>query len=93
MQNKSYFTLPATHKFCVKTGTASKPSQKGEPDTYASTDGSLLISSIGQTGVLAGIVTANKDSTKAVLEHYRSNAADNDLSVFIYYLQTTWGLN
>ena len=63
------FTLPVTHNFCVKTFTASKPSQKVETATYASTAGSLLTSSIGNTGSLTGIVTANKYITNAVLEH------------------------
>ena len=93
MHNKSSFTLTTTHKFCVNTGTASKPYQNGESDTYASTDGSLLTSYIGKTGGLAGIVTANKNSTKAVLEHYKSNAAYSHLSALMSDLHTAWGLN
>ena len=93
MQNKSSFTLPATHEFSVKTGTASKPSQKGEPATDALTAGFLLTSSIVQTGALAGIVTANKDSTKSVLEHYKSNTVDSDLYALMADFQTVWGLN
>ena len=65
-----------------------EPSQKGKPATDASTDGSLLTGSIGQTRYLAGIITSNKDSTKAVLEHYKSNAADSDLSALMSDLQT-----
>ena len=41
-----FFTLPTTHEFCVKTSTASKPSQKIETDTDALTAGFLLTSSI-----------------------------------------------
>ena len=93
MQNKSSFTLPATHEFSVKTGTASKTSQKGKPATDASTDVSSLTWYIGQTGDLAGIVTANKDSTKAVLEHYKSNAAGSDIYALMDDLQTVWVLN
>ena len=93
MQNKSSFNLPATHEFSVKTGTASKPSQKGEPATDASNYVSSLTSYIRQTGDLSGIVTANKDITKAVLEHYKSNAADSDISTLMADLQTAWGLN
>ena len=91
MQNKSSFTLPETHEFCVKTGTSSKPSQKGEPTTYASAAGSLLDSSIIQTGALAGIINANKDSTKAVLEHYKINAEDSDMSALMADLKTALG--
>ena len=93
MQNKSSFTLPMTHKFCVKTDTESKPSQKGELTTDVSTSGSLLNSSIAQTGIFAGIITSNKDSTKAVLGHYKSNAADIDLSALMADFHTAWGLN
>ena len=93
MQNKSSFTLPATHYIRVKTGAASKPSKKGEPATDTSTAGSSLTSSIGQTGALAGIIIANKDSTKAVLEHYKRNAADSDMSALMADLQTAWELN
>ena len=93
VQNKSYFTLPKTHKFCVKTGTASEPSKNGESATDASTAGSSLTRSIRQTGGLSGIVIANKDSTKAVLDHYNSNTADRDMSTLMADLQTAWGLN
>ena len=81
------------HAFCVKTGTASKPSQKGESATDTMTAGPLLTSSIGQTGFLVLIFTANKDITKAVLEHYKINAADSDLSALMADLQNSWGLN
>ena len=65
VQNKSYFTLPATHKFRVNTVTVYEPSQKGEPATDASTAGSSLTGYIVQTGALAGIFTSSKDITKA----------------------------
>ena len=93
MQKKSFFTLHVTHEFSVKTGTASKSSQKYEPATDASTARSLLTSSIGQTGYLAEIVTTNKDSTKAFLEHYKSNAVYIDMSTLMADFHTAWGLN
>ena len=93
MQNKYSFTLPMTHNFLVKTGTTSKPSQKGEPATYDSTYGSSLTSYIVQTGALSGMVTANKDSTKAVLENYKINAAESDMSALMADLHHSWGLN
>ena len=92
VQNKSSFTLPATHKFRVKTGTVYKPSQKGEPATDDSTAVSSLTGSIGNTGDLSGIVTSNKDSTKAVLEHCKIKAADSELYALMADLQTAWGL-
>ena len=72
VQNKSSFTLPAIHEFCVNTGTASEPSQKGEPAIDDPNADSSLTGYIRLTGDLAGIVTANKDSTKAVLDHYNT---------------------
>ena len=72
-----------TYTFSVKTVTAYRPSQKGEPATDASTDGSSMTSYIGQPGDLAGIVSANKYITKAVLENYKSNAVDSDISALM----------
>ena len=72
-----------THTFSVKNVTAYRPSQKGEPATDASTDGSSITSSIGQPGALAGIVSANTYITKAVLENYKSNAVDSDISALM----------
>ena len=93
MQNKSSFTLPTTNKFSVQTGTASKPSKKGELSTHSLNDGSSLTSSIVQTGALVGIINASKDITKDVLEHYNSNTGDSDLSALLADFQTEWGLN
>ena len=84
---------PHNHDFRVKNGTASKPSQKCEPSTYTSTDGSSFTSYIVNMGALAGIVTSNKYSTKAVLGDYKRNAADSDLSALMADLRTAWGLN
>ena len=69
--------------FSVKTVTAYRPSQKGEPATDASTDGSSMTSYIGQPGDLAGIISANKYITKAILENYKSNAVDSDISALM----------
>ena len=69
--------------FSVKTVTAYRPSQKGGPATDASTAGSSLTSPIGQPGDLSGIVAANKYITRAVLENYKSNAVDSDISALM----------
>ena len=87
---KSKFSLLATHKFHIKSGTATVISSKGEPDTDSLSTGS------SQTGSFlehAGVLTHhNGDKNKAVLDHYRSNAEDSDLSYFFADIQTAWGL-
>ena len=40
-----------------------------------------------------GLVNDNMQKTKAVLEHYKSNAVDSNLSTFMSDLQTDWGLS
>ena len=90
-KNKSKFSLPATHEFRIKSGTATDTSFKGYPDTDLSSVGYSMTGSLFvRVGALA---QKNGDKTKAVLEHYNRNVEDIDLSSVVANLQTAWGLN
>ena len=93
MKNKNNFTLPVTHQFRIKFTTPQPPN-----DTYIPGEADSPLSSItgtygGLIGSAAGFAQENKEKTKSVLEHYKSNAEDSDLSSFCSDLQTAWGLN
>ena len=93
-KNKKTFTLPATHEFCIKIGTAGvKPSVSTHPDSLLSSGGGDLEATKSLVGTDEGLVNENRQKTKAVLEHYKANAVDNDISTFMSDLQTAWGLN
>ena len=90
-KNKSNLSLPATHEFRIKSGTAIVPSSKGKPATDSSSAGFFLTGYfIRHAGDLS---QKNGDKTKAMLEHCKSNAEDSDLSYFFADLKTTWGFN
>ena len=90
-KNKSNFSLPATHKFHIKSGTDPVPSSKGNPSTYSSSTGSSLNSSFLRHSV--NLAQQNGYKTKATLDHYKSNAEDRDLSSSVDDLLTAWWLN
>ena len=88
---KSKFSLLATHKFHIKYGTATFTSSKVEPSTDSSSaESSLAVSFLGHDGALA---RHNGDKTNAVLDHYKSNVKDSNMSSFVANLQTDWGVN
>ena len=65
--NKSKFSLLATHKFCIKYGTATVTSSKGDPSTELLSSGYPLTRYfLRHAGALA---QQNGDKTKSVLEH------------------------
>ena len=82
MKNKKNFTLPATHQFRIKSTTPQPPNDTSIPGEADSS----LSSISGISGILigsaAGFSQENKDKTKSVLQHYKSNAEYNDLSSF-----------
>ena len=90
-KNNSKFSLPDTHKFRIKSGTATVIYYKIKPAPDSSSAVSSLTGYfIKHAGALA---QQNGDNTKAVLEHYKSNEEDSDMPSFVADLQTDWGLN
>ena len=93
-KNKKTFTLPATHEFCIKTGTAGFDSSSStQPELSPRSGGGYLAAAKFLFGTAEGLINENRQNTKAVLEHYKENAVDSDLSTFMSDLQTAWGLN
>ena len=91
LNETSKLSLPTTHKFRIKYGTANVTSSKGETATDSlSARSSLYWYFIGHAGDLA---QKNEENNKAMLDHYKINADDSDLSNFVADLKTAWGLN
>ena len=93
MKNKNNFTLPATHQFCIKSTTPQPKNDTSIPGEAGSSLSSISGTSGGLIGSAAGFARENKEKTKSVLEHHKSNAEDSDMSSFCSDLQNTWGLN
>ena len=93
-KNKQTFTLPATHEFHIKTGTAGVDSSGStQPDSSLRSGGGDSAATKLLVGTAEGLVNENRQNTKAVLEHYKANAVDSDIYTFMSDLQTAWGLN
>ena len=93
-KNKKTFTLPATHEFCIKTGTAGFDySSSKHPDLSLSSGGGNLSVTKSLVGTAGGLVNENRQKTKVVLEHYKAYAVDSDIYTFLSDFQTDWGLN
>ena len=83
-KNKKTFTLPATHEFRIKTGTSGFDSSSStQPDSSLSSGGGDSAATKLLVGTAEGLVNENRQNTKAVLEHYKANAVDSDLSKFM----------
>ena len=82
-----------THKFRIKFTTPQPPNDTYIPGEADSSLSSIPGTSGGLIGSAAGFDRDNKEKTKSVLEHYKNNAEDSDLSSFCLDLQTAWGLN
>ena len=94
MKYKKTFTLPATHDFCIKTGTAGFDSSSSTQSESSLNSGGVDLSATNSlVGTADGLVNENIQKTKAVLEHYKANAVDSYLSTFMSDLQTAWELN
>ena len=92
-KNKKMFTLPATHEFCIKTGTGGfNSSSSTHLDSSLSSGGGYLTATKSLVRTAEGMFNENIQKIKAVLEHYKVNAVDSDLSTFVSDLQTDWGL-
>ena len=93
-KNKKMFTLSATHKFRIKTGTAGFDSSSStQPNLSLILGGRDLAATKSLVGTAKGLVNENRQKTKAALEHYKANTVDIYLSTFMSDLQTDWGLN
>ena len=70
-------------------GTSDEAPTEATPatDTDLSRSG---ISSMTGVGVFASL---NASKTNALLEHYKTNSQDSDLSALVSDLQNAWGLN
>ena len=91
-KNKETFTLPTTHEFRIETGTAGFDSSGlAQPDLSLSSRGGDLAATKWLVGTSKGLVNENRQKTKAVLDHYKANAEDSDISTFMSDLQTYWG--
>ena len=83
-KNKKTFTLPATHEFCIKTGTAGfEYSSSTQPDSSLISEGGYLAATRLLVGTVGGLVNENRKKTKTVLEHYKANYVDSYLSTFM----------
>ena len=93
-KNKETFTLPTTHEFRIKTEIAGFDSSGStQPDSSLSSEGGDLAATKFLVGTSKGLVNENTQKIKSVLEHYKANYVDIDISAFMSYLQTYWGLN
>ena len=70
-------------------GTSDEAPAEATPvtDTDSSWSGMSYMTDAG------GFASLNASKTNAVLDHYKTNLQDSNLSALISDLQTTWGLN
>ena len=89
VQDKATFILPSTHEFRIKMGTSDEAPTEATPatDTDSSRSGMSSMTAAG------GFASLNASKTNAVLEHYKTNSQDSDMSALMSDLQTAWGLN
>ena len=93
-KNNKTFNLPATYEFLIKTGTSGVDSSGStEPDSSLSYVGGDSSATKQLVVTAKGLVNENRQNTKVVLDHYKDNAVDSDISTFVSDLQTAWGLN
>ena len=60
-KNKKTFTLPATHEFCIKTGTSGFDSSGStQPDSSLSSGGGDLAATTLLVGTAKGLVNENR---------------------------------
>ena len=91
-KKKETSTLPATHGFRIKTGTAGFDfSSSTQPDSLFRSGGGDSSATKLLVGTAEGLVNENRQNIKAALEHYKANAVDSDLSTFMPDLLTDWG--
>ena len=89
VKDKATFILPSTHNFRIKMITSDESPAAATPatDTDSSRSGMLSMTGAG------GFASLNAYKTNAVLDHYKTNSQDSDLSALMSDLQTAWGLN
>ena len=68
-------------------------SDETPPEATPATDTDSSRSDMSSMTGAGGFASLNESKTNAVLEHYKTNSQDSDLSALISYLQTAWGLN
>jgi len=98
-KDKKGFRLPSAHEFMVKKvpgGDSSGDGGNNAGDASGTAAASQLQgadSAEGLAGMSAGMVLQHKEKTNKVLEHYKNNAQDSNLSSMCADLQEIWGLN
>ena len=89
VKEKATFILTSTHEFRIKMGTSEEAPVEATP----ATDADLLRSGMSSMTGAGRFASLNASKTNAVLEHYKTNLQDSDLSALMYDFQTAWGLN
>ena len=83
-KNKKLFTLSATHEFRIKFGTSGFDYiGSTQPDWSLSSGGGDLSATKLLVGTAKVLVNENRQNTKVVLEHFKANSVDSDLSTFM----------
>ena len=93
--NKKTFLLPSNHPYRHKTETNVEATSSDQSDSSLSSGGGNLIAATSLVGVISGGLVGDevRRKTKDVLEHYKANATDPDLSSCMSDLMGAWGLN
>ena len=87
--------LPSNHPYRHKTETNVEATSSDQSDSSLSSGGGNLIAATSLVGVISGGLVGDevRRKTKDVLEHYKANATDPDLSSCMSDLMGAWGLN